>query len=319
MSGGDAGRGPLDLRRAFAGEVSLQQGAALPEAIFGGPPDLSVPAPGAKGERAGARGEGRPRPRGGPLSPGTILDKYRIEQLLGTGAFGMVYRATHLLLRRPVALKLLRPEVLAKRPGLEMALLREARLAARIDHPNVVRIFDVTRHSDLSYVVMEYLAGSTLSATLRAQAPLEVAEAVRIATGVAEGLRAGLAEGLVHRDVKPDNILLSQDGTPHLADFGLAVAADRVHESGGAVGTRGYMAPEVAAGGAADFRSDLYSLGVTLAECLGLWSSAGPAAAAAAAPPALAGLLSALLQEDPARRPASYDRVIEQLQRALAG
>jgi serine/threonine protein kinase len=288
------------LRDAIRGEVSLRRAPILPAWAF------AHQVPGATSARGSAR------PPAGALAPGAVLDKYQVEELLGVGAFGMVYRATHLLLRRPVALKLLRPDMLETHPGLQLALLEEARLAARIDHPCVVRILDVAHHGGLSFVVMEHIDGPTLRQRLRADEPLPAREALRIARDVAAGLRAGLEVGLVHRDVNPANILLSANGAAHLADFGLARA---VHEPGlaGPAGTPGYMAPEVAAGQPGDFRADIYSLGATLAEALG---SAGGRSLEEG--PVVA-LLEAMLRRELSARLASYQELIERLDLLLAG
>ena len=114
------------------------------------------------------------------LRPGTIVDKYRIEELLGVGGFAAVYRATHMLLHSTVALKLLRPDVLARRPSLAVQLLHEARFAARIEHRNVVRVFDVTHSAAITYIVMEFIRGPSLARLIAERGPLPVCNVARV-------------------------------------------------------------------------------------------------------------------------------------------
>src|SRR5262245_51226892 len=130
------------------------------------------------------------------LRPGAILDKYRIEELLGIGGFAVVYRATHLLLRVPVALKLLRGDVVAPRPNLAAQLLQEARFAARINHPTVVKVHDVTHTEHITYIVMEFIQGTSLARFIDERSHLAPSMVARIGLDVAGGLAAGLAQGL---------------------------------------------------------------------------------------------------------------------------
>jgi serine/threonine protein kinase len=211
------------------------------------------------------------------LEAGAILDKYRIEELLGVGGFGLVYLATHLLLRTQVAIKMLRPRLLRRRPGLAAALCQEARFAARIDHPNVARVLDVTHGPEITYVVMEYVEGRTLARAIQERGALPSRAVVRIGLDVAAGLRAGLAQGLIHRDIKSANIILTPLGRAKIVDLGLASTITSLDASGAGtlgapapagpapVGTHGYMPPELARQpSSVDFRSDIYALGVTL-------------------------------------------------------
>lgn len=201
--------------------------------------------------------------------PGTIIDKYRLDALIGAGGFALVYRATHLLLNVPVAIKLLRRKALRRHPNLAEALCDEARLAARVTHPNVVRVLDVTHTPQLTYLVIELVEGGSLADLLRTRR-LTPAETVRLGIDVAEGLRAALERGLIHRDIKPGNILLTATGMAKVGDLGLALMERPVDlgsafAAKGLLGTPGYMAPEQAIDSrAVDCRADLYSLGVTL-------------------------------------------------------
>lgn len=221
------------------------------------------------------------------LATGRVVShRYKILGVLGRGGMGVVYRAEDLALRRPVALKLISSRDLGGSEGggvsAELRVLREASLTAQIGHPNIVTVYDYGRAEEdaetYCYLAMELLSGETLGQRLRRlRAGLPRAEAISIVTEVARGLRAAHQKGLVHRDLKPDNIMLTpgEDGseTVRILDFGLATelapgprgehGADR-----GIVGTPEYMAPEQAEGRDVDGRADLYALGVVLYECI---------------------------------------------------
>jgi eukaryotic-like serine/threonine-protein kinase len=199
-------------------------------------------------------------------APGSVLGKYRLERTIGMGGFGAVYRARHVVLDNVVALKLMRPSVIRTRPALLRLLTEEARFAARIDHANVVRVHDVATSNDHTYIVMEHVDGPDLSVMMKWRGALPYKMVVRILRHIVAALAAGLAENLVHRDVKPSNILLTRAGVTKLADFGLAQSSSAAEITGvrGVVGTAAYMAPEQASDSKhVDFRSDIYSLGVT--------------------------------------------------------
>jgi serine/threonine-protein kinase len=202
---------------------------------------------------------------------GTIIDKYRLERVLGIGGFGVVYRARHIALDTVVAMKLMRPSVARAKPGLPRLLREEARFAAKIDHDHVVRVYDVTTTEDLTYIIMEYVDGPDLSVMIKRRGALPSKMVLRVVRHVAIGLEAGLDKNLIHRDVKPSNILLTRSGTTKLADFGLARSSSAADPSGarGVVGTIGYMSPEqLDLPTEVDFRSDIYSLGVTTYQSL---------------------------------------------------
>jgi serine/threonine protein kinase len=202
---------------------------------------------------------------------GSVIEKYRIEQLLGMGGFAAVYRATHLLLRVPVALKLLKPKVLKQRPLLAELLCEEARFAAQLNHPNVVRVFDVTHNPKITYIVMEYIDGESLHQAIKRKGRLRAFQTLRVGIDVTMGLKGALDQGLIHRDIKPANILLARGGAAKIVDLGLAqhegdVSRGRDPESAKlVVGTPMYMAPEQARRPEdVDFRADVYALGATL-------------------------------------------------------
>jgi serine/threonine protein kinase len=244
------------------------------------------------------------------------------------------------------AIKQVRPRVLARQPGLAALLCQEARFAARINHPNVVRVHDVTHTDLITYVVMEFIDGRSLAETIAAEGRLPAAEVVRVGLAVAAGLRVGQGQGLIHRDIKPANILLATDGAVKIVDLGLAHASGAGDlELGGrdlplgkpsVVGTYGYMSPEQAADPQrVDFRSDVYSLGVTLYEaatatlpfsardpalCLEMHRNhpvPPPASRAPGLPPALGALLLAMLAKRPEDRPPSYEALEAALRRVL--
>jgi tetratricopeptide (TPR) repeat protein/tRNA A-37 threonylcarbamoyl transferase component Bud32 len=199
------------------------------------------------------------------------LGPYRVEQELGRGGMGIVFRAVDVALGRTVALKVLRPDVVS--PEAQSRLLREARLAARLRDEHVVLVHAVEQLPDgLPYLVLEYVHGQPLSALLREQQRLEPSEAVAVVVQAADGLAAAHAAGLAHRDVKPGNILVeTATGQVKVTDFGLARAealAQSLTPDGAVLGTPVYMSPEQAQGAATDARTDVYSLGVTLYESL---------------------------------------------------
>ena len=201
---------------------------------------------------------------------GTVLaGRFRIEAMLGVGGMGVVYRATDLALEVPVALKLLRPE-LADRAGAFERFRQELLLARQISNPHVVRIHDLAQHEGRWLISMDYVDGESLDRRMDREGPFAVDDALRITRQLAEGLAAAHAKGVVHRDMKPANVLLDAQGNAYISDFGIArsIASTRLTQSGAVVGTPEYLSPEQARGDAVDARSDLYALGLILYEML---------------------------------------------------
>jgi serine/threonine-protein kinase len=207
-----------------------------------------------------------------------IGDRYRIIELLGRGGMGAVYRAEHLQLAKPVAIKLLRPEISARKDA-DQRFQREALAGARLTHPNVVGVIDFGHRDDGSlYLVMELLQGESLRARLDASTRMPWPRALHIARQLLRGLGHAHDQGVIHRDIKPENIYLSHDGedpdVAKLIDFGIALltageGADvKITAAGLAVGTPTYLAPEQAVGGTIGPATDLYSLSVVLFEMI---------------------------------------------------
>ncbi len=189
----------------------------------------------------------------------SVAGRYSLERELGRGGMGVVFLARDVSLDRPVAIKLL-PPGLAARPAHRERFLREARVAARLSHPNIVPIHAVEDHDDLVWFVMAFIPGESLGERLRARGTLPVGEVVQILRDAAYALAHAHGQGVVHRDVKPDNILLESGGRRALlVDFGIAAT---VEEAGDISGTVAYLSPEQATGDRVDGRSDLYGLGV---------------------------------------------------------
>ena len=202
---------------------------------------------------------------------GTVLDgRYRLDAPIARGGMATVYTAFDTRLDRTVAVKVMHP-TLAADDGFVERFRREAKSAARLSHPSVVAIYDQGEDGGRVYLVMEHVSGRTLRELLRERKRLTPAQAFDLTAGVLEALAAAHAAGLVHRDVKPENVLVTQDGSVKVADFGLARAVETSTYSvadGTLLGTVAYLAPEQVVSGAADPRADLYALGVVLFEIL---------------------------------------------------
>jgi serine/threonine protein kinase len=211
------------------------------------------------------------------LQAGQVFARYEIVRTIGEGGMGTVYEAFHPVLKKRFAIKTLLASV-AQVPDARARFLREAEIAARINHPNIVRVTDVGTDGEIPYLVMEYLEGQTLGGLLAARGRLEIIEAMDIMLPVISALAAGHAQGIVHRDLKPENIFLTQgpwgEVSPKVLDFGVSKL---MGDAGAAVltgtmtvlGTAAYMSPEQARGAReVDHRSDQYALGLILYELL---------------------------------------------------
>ncbi len=253
-----------------------------------------------------------------------LTDRYLRRGPLGHGAMGDVWLADDQLLHRSVAIKQLRPAGDGSdRVGLDR-IVREARLAARLSHPNAVGVYDLVVEDGQPYVVMEYVPGETLADRIRESGGLPLGAARSIIGQVAAALDTAHSEGIVHRDVKPSNILITNRGVAKLADFGIArqTGDSAITQTGMVIGTPSYLAPEVVRGAPPSPASDIWSLGATLfaaiegippfdehsqdplAVLVRIVSEPAPPAVHAGA---LQGLLARMLEQQPTRRPAAAD------------
>ncbi|MBX6342429.1 MAG: serine/threonine protein kinase, partial [Thermomicrobiaceae bacterium] len=201
--------------------------------------------------------------------PYLLAGRYRLTRRIGEGSFSETYLATDSALGRQVAVKVLR-EQYARDPRFVARFEREARAAAAVAHPNVVEVFDYGRDAQTLFIVMEWVDGSDLKHLIMERAPLPIPEAVRLIREILRGLGAIHRAGIIHRDVKPQNVLLARDGTAKITDFGIARGAldTGLTDTGMALGTAAYMAPEQASGQRLTPAADLYSAGVILYEML---------------------------------------------------
>ncbi len=271
-----------------------------------------------------------------PLEVGRELGGCRLERVLGEGGMGVVYLARHVALDKWVAVKVIREGVLSQDRALDRFQL-EARLAAKLDHPNVVTVYHAGLERGLPFLVMRYVEGESLADRMRREGRLEPSALREIALGVTRGLAAAHAQGILHRDVKPSNILLGRDGSVLLSDFGLAREISletNLIRSGSVVGTIPFLAPEILHGAPYGPQADLFALGSVLYEGLtgqhpfhdGNQASTlnrilsvdppRPEQIAPEVPPGLANVAMRLLEKDPARRVPNAIALEAALQRA---
>lgn len=196
-----------------------------------------------------------------------IGERYQVQQLVASGGMATVYLAEDIRLQRKVAVKVIHPH-LANDESFREKFIREARMAARLSHPNLINVFDQGEDQGLTYMVMEYVAGITLRDAINDFGALESKRALELFEVVLSGLAAAHEAGILHRDLKPENIFLADDGRIKLGDFGLARDIDNATSTGSLVGTVAYLSPELVTRGTADARSDVYAAGIILFEML---------------------------------------------------
>ena len=277
----------------------------------------------------------------GSPEPATMFGSVRLGEKLGEGGMGAVYRGHHVILKKDVAVKLIRPDLLA-RQDVRDRFLEEARLAAAIEATEIVRVMDCNVHAGQYYIVMEFVDGGGLDKLIARESPLSVERAVAIALDVARGLGAAHRVGIIHRDIKPENILITRDGRAKIADLGLAkrlLLTSLPGSTGGtqvgvSMGSPGYMAPEqIANAKGVDHRADIFSLGATLyemvkgqrpfrGETLGeIWANtreSTPEPLTGDAGRRLGPVIDKMLNKNANDRYSSYDVLISDLERSLA-
>ena len=264
------------------------------------------------------------------LPAGSKLGPYEIAVPLGSGGMGEVYRARDTRLGRSVAIKILPEHAASSTDALER-FQREARAVSSLNHPNICTLYDIGQDDNRDFIVMEYLEGETLTRRIRSSGTLSAREAAEIALPVARGLGEAHTHGVVHRDVKPGNIFLTKQGVVKIIDFGLArlvSGASGTRTLGVTTGTIGYMSPEQTLGKPVDARTDVWALGVILAEMLAgknpfqrdsasaiLFAIVNePPAAPVNAPPELQKIIYRALSKDPAGRYADCGEMAEDLE-----
>lgn len=204
------------------------------------------------------------------LNPGTVLSgRYEILEKIGSGGMAVVYRGRDRKLDRYVTVKVLREEFVGDEEFIER-FRSEACSVARLSHPNIVRAYDVGEDGDINYIVNEYIHGDTLKKAIKEKAPFDSRSTINVAIQIASALSQAHKAHIVHRDIKPQNILVGTDGVVKVTDFGIARAAtaSTMTTTANAAGSVHYFSPEQARGGYVDEKSDIYSLGITMFEMI---------------------------------------------------
>ncbi|MEY4436574.1 MAG: hypothetical protein RL100_38 [Actinomycetota bacterium] len=264
-----------------------------------------------------------------------IGGRYRIEREVARGGMATVYLAIDTRLERKVALKIIHPH-LAKDTSFREKFIREARIAAKLSHPNLVNVFDQGEEGELAFMVMELVEGITLRDALKDFGPIDAARALELFEAMLSGLAAAHRAGILHRDLKPENVLLADDGRIKLGDFGLARDIDNHTSTGSLVGTVAYLSPELVMRGTADARSDVYAAGIMLFEILtgkqpfqgeqavqiayqhANDSVPAPSSVNRSVPPLLDEIVLWATAKEPAHRPSDAMELLSVVQRARA-
>ncbi|HHN74178.1 MAG TPA: serine/threonine protein kinase [Acidobacteria bacterium] len=321
------GKAPPPPRGSQAPVLPEREGHPIPDLLQRVVRGCLVPD---RSQRVGSAQELLEELHGTHLLPGALLaNRYEILREIGRGGMGTVFAARDLVLEEPVALKVLSGPI---GETVEKRFIQEIRLTRQINHPNIVRVHTFERWRELRFIVMEYIDGVDLRQWAGNRHPIPLGQVLEFISGVASGLAAAHRLGIVHRDVKPENVLLDQEGRPRLVDFGIARQGD-VHltREGLVMGSPAYMAPEQIRGEAADQRADLYAIGVltyflltgrepfasdNVAEVLRLQIEQPPPPLASfreGIPQPVEALVSRLLSKDPNQRPASVFSLLEEL------
>jgi len=264
---------------------------------------------------------------------GKKIGQIEITQVIGSGGMGSVYKGTHNFLGKEVAVKFLSRTLVENKEFIDR-FIREAQTLARVEHKNLVRVYDAGEWKKNYYIVMEFIQGKSLGDTLKTKARLPYPEAVKIIRQCAQGLEAAAQKSIIHRDIKPDNIMILDSGGVKLTDFGLAKSLEssmEITQTGQLMGTPHYMSPEQCDGANVDFRSDMYSLGATFYRIItGKFPYSGNTAFAVMrkhveeplTPPStvineipkdVSSIIEKMMQKQPENRYMSYDEVIESL------
>lgn len=264
---------------------------------------------------------------------GRKIGQIEITKLIGSGGMGSVYKGMHNFLGKEVAIKFLSKALVENKEFIDR-FVREAQTLARVEHKNLVRVYDAGEWNDNYYIVMEFIRGQSLGDILKTKARLHYPEAAKIVKQCAQGLKAAALKSIIHRDIKPDNIMILEDGSVKLTDFGLAKSLEssmEITQTGQLMGTPHYMSPEQCDGANVDFRSDMYSLGATFYRIItGKFPYAGntafavmrkhveepltsPSAVINEVPGDVSLIIEKMMEKKPENRYLSYDEVIESL------